>query len=119
MSQPAQPPYLPPPRTPPPAIETPGPPKRRRLLMILAIVAVLAVVIVATVVVTLALTGAGESGLSQEVAQRECRTALEREAQRRAANLDPSNGSDVLVSIKRVDLQETYETEAGYVVNGT
>lgn len=57
------------------------------------------------------------AALSQEVAQRECRTALEREAARRATELDPGGSTDIVVTMKRLDLQETYETDAGYAVN--
>lgn len=108
-------PPLPPPSDPPPP-STPPAPKRARswIPWLIAGVAVIAMAAMAVVLLRDRLPGAG---LSQEVAQRECRTALEREAARRATELDPGGSTDIVVTMKRVDLQETYETEPGFAVN--
>lgn len=100
--------------TPPPA---PAPQRTPRawLPWIIATVAVLALAIGAAVVLIGNLSG--DDGLSKEVAQRECRTALEHEAAKRA-DLDVG-AIGIVVTVKSVDLQETYETTAGWKVNGT
>ncbi|MGS2618328.1 hypothetical protein ACVCAH_27940 [Micromonospora sp. LZ34] len=104
---------------PSPAPPPPAPPaERRRWLWIAAgagivLLVVAAVAVVATAAVVWRVRAAG---LSKETAQRECRTAIEREAHRRVSNSDSDR---LIIIVKGVDLQETWETDNGWGVNGT
>ncbi|OKI63396.1 hypothetical protein [Micromonospora sp. CB01531] len=84
--------------------------------MILAAAGVLVVLIAIAIGGTLWFVGRND--LIREQAQRECRTALEREAEQRADRVG-SGSKDVLISVTGVDLQETWETDNGWSVNGT
>lgn len=97
---------------------TPAPPAPRRAWLPWTIAGLaLAALAVGTVVF---LFGAQlRGGLSEEVAQRECRTALEKEASRRATELDPGGESGFVVTVKNVDMAETYKAGDGWKVNGT
>jgi hypothetical protein len=98
-----------------PQAQPPAPKSRRGLVIAL----------VAGAIVLLALAGGilfaggllGNGGLSQEAAQRACRTAIEQEGKRRAAGGDPSSG--ILITIKETTVEDAFETEAGWQVDGT
>ncbi|WP_346535574.1 hypothetical protein [Micromonospora sp. DPT] len=98
---------------------TPAPataPKRSKLPIILIAVAGALVLIVIAIGGTLWFVG--HDGLTREQAQRECRTAMEREADQRADRV--GGGSDgVLISVTGVELHDTWETDKGWSVNGT
>ncbi|MBB5112495.1 hypothetical protein FHU28_002334 [Micromonospora echinospora] len=92
---------------------TPVPaPKKSKLPLILA--AAGAAVLLIAIAIGGTLWFVGRNDLTKEQAQRECRTAIEREAERRAGL-----GNNILVSMTGVELQETWETEDGWSVNGT
>lgn len=93
----------------------PPPPRRSRAVM---------VGIIVSVVVFLLLVGAAigyglwlRSAPTQEDAQRECRTAVEREFQARTERATPSK--DILVTVSDIDINETAETDNGFDVNYT
>ncbi|SCF49489.1 hypothetical protein GA0070216_1359 [Micromonospora matsumotoense] len=91
-------------------------PKKSRLPIILAAAGV------AVVLVAIAIGGTlwfvGRDDLTREQAQRECRTAMEREADQRADRV--GGGTDgVLISVTGVELHDTWETDKGWSVNGT
>lgn len=96
-------------------LDTTGPPPKKRKALPWIVGAVL--LLFAGGVAAFALLDGKE--LTRETAQRECRTALEREAHRRADNLGGVGDGGVLISITGVDMQETWETGTGYAVNGT
>ncbi|MCZ7420704.1 MULTISPECIES: hypothetical protein [unclassified Micromonospora] len=103
---------------PPTELGHPQPPmngwdKRSKLPAILA-VASMAVALIAVAVAALVWVSSRDS-LTLETAQRECRTALEREAKRRAGQAGPDG---ILVSLNDVELQESWETDSGFAVNG-
>lgn len=106
---------------PAPAAEVPGAPSgpmRRKPPLILGIVGA-AGVVVAVAVGTL-LWFLGQNDLTQEQAQRECRSAMEQEADQRADRVGDSSTADgVLISVTGVELQEAWETDNGWSVNGT
>ncbi|QKW12496.1 hypothetical protein [Verrucosispora sp. NA02020] len=81
--------------------------------MILA-VASLTVALIAVAVAAVVVTS--KDSLTLQAAQRECRTALEREANRRAGRAGPDG---ILVSLTEVELQEAWQTDSGFAVNGT
>jgi hypothetical protein len=97
----------------------PQPPAQRRAWLPWTIAGLALLAVAVGVVVLLAGSISAGGDLSREVAQRECRTALEHEATRRANNLDPGGTTSIVATVKRVDLQETFETDAGWTVNGT
>jgi hypothetical protein len=70
-----------------------------------------ALVVVAVVIAALVVRG----GLSEQSAQRKCRTAMEREAKNRA-----SDGliRSFVFAVQSVDIEETWATDNGYAVNG-
>lgn len=119
--------YQQPPMWPVPAPE-PAPPRRRIWPWLLAAVAAGLLAVAAVVGMLLIVTHGGTSPrhvvssapaaavLSEQVAQRECRTAFQKEWDDRAASL-PERGS-VVVSTHGIDLQETWKTPNGYTVNG-
>lgn len=109
----------PPPADPTAAPHSPPPPttaRRSRLPWILAAAGAVLLLAVGAVAAVLLLGG---DDLDRETAQRECRTALEREADRRADNLGGTRDTGVLVSVAGVELQETWETDTGWSVNGS
>lgn len=91
------------------ATPTSPPPRSRRLLWI----AIGAAVLVVVAVVVAALVARG--GLDERSAQRECRTAMQKEAQNRASG---AASSSVLFAMQGVDVQETWAIDNGYAVNG-
>lgn len=115
----SQPPYMPGGYAPPASTDTPAPPPATRSKLPLIIGALAAFVVLAGAIGIGAawfFTTGGGSGLTEQVAQRECRTALEQEAKTRANRA----GTDtVLVSVNGVELQETFRTGDGWTVNGT
>ncbi|MGC4886721.1 hypothetical protein [Micromonospora sp. DT227] len=110
------PPAVPPPAEAPPLEPTPTPTKSKLPIILAAVFGALLLVAIA-IGGTLYFVG-DRDGLTREQAERECRTALEREAHRRTSNL---NGSDlgVLNSVTGVDLQDVWETDEGWSVNGS
>lgn len=112
MTTPAHPPAEP---AAPPPYSPPPPAPRSRLPLIVAAVAALVLLAGA---VTAAVLLLGGNDLDRETAQRECRTALEREAERRSDNLGGPSDTGVLVSLSGVELAETWETDSGWSVNG-
>lgn len=94
----------------------PAPAGKSRIPLVVGLVAVVLILAGAIGVGAAYFFTRGGSGLSEQVAQRECRTAIEREAKARAERV--GSGSEVLVSIKSIALEETYKSGAGYTVNG-
>lgn len=103
-----------PPSEPAATPDNPPPTRRRRrpVILVAAGVALLAATTAAAVWV------ASRDTLDRDTAQRECRTALQREAENRAGTLDGVQAAGVLVTLSGVDLQETWETDRGWSVNG-
>ncbi|MFG1872169.1 hypothetical protein [Micromonospora arborensis] len=94
------------------------PPARSKLPLILGIVG--AAVVVLSVAVGSLLWFLSGDDLTREQAQRECRTAMEREADQRADRVGDSSDADgVLISVSGVEIQEAWETDTGWSVNGT
>jgi hypothetical protein len=98
--------YEPAPHTDPPS--TPPTGTHRRLWLALGAAAL---VVVAVVVAALVVRG----GFSEQSAQRECRTAMEREARNRASD---GLTRSVVFAVQGVDIEETSATDNGYAVNG-
>ncbi|WP_238010338.1 hypothetical protein KZZ52_53710 [Dactylosporangium sp. AC04546] len=84
---------------------------------------VLIAVIAAAVVLLLAVIAAAAYGVwlrtspSQDDAQRECRTAVEREFRTRVERA--SSDKQILVTVSGIDMDETVKTSDGYQVNYT
>ncbi|MEU8214911.1 hypothetical protein AB0C47_03980 [Micromonospora taraxaci] len=98
--------------------EAPFGPTRKKPPLILGIVGA-AVVVVAVAVGSL-LWFLSQDDLTREQAQRECRSAMEQEADQRADRVGDSSTADgVLISVTGVELQEAWETDKGWSVNGT
>lgn len=101
-------------------VPVPARPARRRTGLIVG--ASVAVVLLAVAGILL---GAGvvpspfSPGLSRDAAERACRTAFEREWQSRLTVVREGGTSGVLASTQRIELQDTWETDAGWSVNGT
>ncbi|TWG28103.1 hypothetical protein FHX75_111254 [Micromonospora palomenae] len=113
--------FPPPAEVPPPAadVSTQAPataPKRSKLPIVLAAVAGAMVLIAIAIGGTLWFVGRDD--LTQEQAQRECRTAMEREADQRADRVGGAS-EGVLISVTGVELHDTWETDKGWSVNGT
>lgn len=91
-------------------------PTRSKLPIILAAAAGALVLIAVAIGGTLWFVGRND--VTREQAQRECRTAMEREAEQRA---DRVGGADdgVLISVTGVELHDTWETDEGWSVSGT
>lgn len=95
---------------------TPPPPPRRSRLPLIVGAAAAVVLLIGAAVAAVLVFGGGD--LDRETAQRECRTALEREAEQRADNLGGPSDTGVLVSLSGVELRETWEIDGGWAVNG-
>ena len=92
-----------------------APPPKSRLPWILGGAAVLVVAALAAVVLVVGLPG---GGISKSTAERECRTAVGREWQTRAAGAGDL-ATTIVPSVQNIEMQETYEIEGGYGVNAT
>lgn len=95
---------------------SPRPTKFRRTPIVMAAAVGLAVLVVAAAALVWIFNS---NDLPQETAQRECRTALEREARQRADGVGTVGDIRVLVSVTGLEIEETWEIENGYAVNGT
>lgn len=101
-----------------PSSPAPDPaPKKSRLPLIIAAAVGLILIIAATVAVTLFAQRGG--GLSEPAAERACRTAFDNEWKQRLNGVAGSeSASGVVVSLQGIDMQETWEVDGGYNVNG-
>jgi hypothetical protein len=99
------------------------PPKKRRLWLYLAIAVGTLLVMAATVAVTLAAQRHSDKApaaavLTEPVAQRACRTAIESDWKQRT-DIAQANQTDteIVVSLQGIDVQETWKNGDGYSVN--
>ncbi|HEX5996951.1 MAG TPA: hypothetical protein VFY84_17550 [Jiangellales bacterium] len=91
------------------------PDRRRPWLVIGAVTLALLLLIAAGFLIASSLR---PDELSKETAQRECRTAMEREANRRIEDAK-QGGAEAVGSVTGIDLQETWKIDNGWAVNGT
>jgi type II secretory pathway pseudopilin PulG len=108
----------------------PAPPRRSPkwpwILVVIGTVLVLAAVMVTTAFIATRATPdrtrpTPAAVLTEQAAQRECRTAFQKEwdtrNERLRADKDPDD--DTFATVQSVEVQETWKTPAGYNVNGT
>uniref|UniRef100_UPI00064C3C2D hypothetical protein n=1 Tax=Micromonospora sp. RV43 TaxID=1661387 RepID=UPI00064C3C2D len=109
----------PPAEVPPPATEAnpPAPASKKSKLPIILAAAFGAVLLIA-IAIGGTLYFVGRNDLTREQAQRECRTAIEREAEARAKRVGGMSDK-VLVSVTGVDIHDVWETDKGWSVDGT